>query len=212
MTTGINAPARVSVMTTTKMDGQAADLIYDVFNAYRALFKEITRRAQDRFKDRDWQGIRKDSAERLDLYRNVIDNVEQRIRDLLRKRIQDKKLWTGMKSVYSNLIVGNDDWEIAETFFNSVSRRIFTTVGVDPKIEFVNTDFDTPPNENNLNLFNTYKKRTSNIDLLQQMLSDYPPLADVQNIPSVVGRIAARIETNLREQQQASNACHDQNA
>ncbi len=200
MPTGINAPDRVSVMTATKMDGQAADLIYDAFNAYRALFKEITRRAQDRFKDRDWQGIRQDSAERLDLYREVIDNVEQCIRDLLKKHIQDKKLWSGMKSVYSNLIMGNDDWEIAETFFNSVSRRIFTTVGVDPKIEFVNTDFDTPPNENDLSLFNTYKMRTSNIDLIQQMLADYPLLADGQNIPSVVGRIADRIETNLQEQ------------
>ncbi len=105
MATGINAHDRVSVMTAAEMDGQAADLIYDAFNAYRALFKEITRRAQDRFKDRDWQGMRRDSAERLDLYRDVIENVEQRIRDLLKNGIQDKKLWTGMKSVYSNLIV-----------------------------------------------------------------------------------------------------------
>ena len=37
-------------------------------------------------------------------------------------------------------IAGNHDWELAETFFNSITRRILATVGVDCKIEFVNTD------------------------------------------------------------------------
>ncbi len=200
MTTAITAADRINTMTATKVEAQAANSIYDAFNAYRALFKEITRRAPERFKARDWQGMRKDSAERLDLYRDVIDNVEKRIRDLLKNSIQDKKLWAGMKSVYSDLIMGNDDWEIAETFFNSVSRRIFTTVGVDPKIEFVNTDFDTPPNETGSSPFNSYTARISNIDLIQQILSGFPLLAEVQNLPTVAGRIADRIETHLREQ------------
>jgi isocitrate dehydrogenase kinase/phosphatase len=108
-----------------------------------------------------------------------------------------------MKSIYSNLIVGNDDWEIAETFFNSVSRRIFTTVGVDTKIEFVNTDFDTPPNETDAILFVAYSGSTSNINLIQQILSDFPLLVDVQNLPSVAGQIADRIEAHLLKQESA---------
>src|SRR5204863_314281 len=36
-------------------------------------------------------------------------------------------------------------WEIAESFFNSLTRRIFATEGVDQSIEFVDTDFDEAP-------------------------------------------------------------------
>ena len=46
-------------------------------------------------------------------------------------RIDDRIVWVGIKAVYSGMIVERDDWEIAETFFNSVTRRVFTTVGVD---------------------------------------------------------------------------------
>lgn len=179
------------------MERQAADLIYDAFNAYHTLFKEITRRAPGRFKNRDWGGMRKDSAERLDLYTNVIDEVEDRIRSLLMDRIQDRKLWAEMKVVFSNLIVRNDDWEIAETFFNSVSRRIFTTVGVDTRIEFVNTDFNTPPNETDTTPFNVYRGSDSNINLIQKILSEFSLLTGAQNIQSVAGQIADRIEAHL---------------
>jgi isocitrate dehydrogenase kinase/phosphatase len=194
---GFSASEIVIMKTAKKRDGQAANLIYDAFNAYRALFKEITRRAQSRFRARDWQGMRKDSAERLSLYKKVVDHAEDRIRSLLEDAIQDKKLWSVMKSVYSNLIAGNDDWEIAESFFNSVSRRVFTTVGVDPKIEFVNTDYATPPNETDACLFDTFTRSSSNLDLIQRMLSACPLLDDAQSLSSVAGRILDRIEMHL---------------
>ena len=50
-----------------------------------------------------------------------------------------------MKAVYSSLIAHIDSWEIAESFFNSLTRRIFATEGVDQSIEFVDTDFDEAP-------------------------------------------------------------------
>ncbi len=50
-----------------------------------------------------------------------------------------------MKFAYSVIIAHRADIELAETFFNSVSRRIFTTVGVDPRIEFLLSDFDPLP-------------------------------------------------------------------
>jgi isocitrate dehydrogenase kinase/phosphatase len=49
-----------------------------------------------------------------------------------------------MKGAYSDLIRNSDDLELAETFFNSLTRRIFTTIGIDPRIEFLFSDFDAP--------------------------------------------------------------------
>src|SRR5262249_57579540 len=62
-------------------------------------------------------------------------------------RLEEKTVWVAIKAVYSSLIVLCDDWEIAESFFNSLTRRVFTTVGVNQQIEFVDSDFDVPPAE-----------------------------------------------------------------
>ena len=48
------------------------------------------------------------------------------------------------------------DRELAETFFNSITRRVFTTVGVDQRIEYVDSDFDEPPPGSRESIARTY--------------------------------------------------------
>ena len=62
------------------------------------------------------------------------------------ERFEERPIWRATKAVYSSLIAQSIRWEIAESFFNSLTRRVFATEGVDPAIEFVDTDFD-PPNK-----------------------------------------------------------------
>ena len=38
--------------------------------------------------------------------------------------------------MYAELISGRHDLDLSETFFNSVTRRVFTTIGVDADLEF----------------------------------------------------------------------------
>ena len=136
-------------MSKTSIDnhliGQGATAIYWAFGIYRSRFKEITRRAPLRFKERDWHGLQADALLRLDLYKGAVDRIEIDIRRLLADHLQEKMVWTLIKAAYSDMLIQNDDWELAETFFNSITRRVFDTVGVDVEIEFVNTDFSTPP-------------------------------------------------------------------
>ena len=137
--------------------GQGATTIYRAFSIYRSRFKDITRRAPLRFKNRDWHGVRADAIRRLDLYKNAVDRIEIDIRRLLANEVQEKRVWAVIKSAYSGMLIQNDDWELAETFFNSITRRIFATVGVDAEIEFVNTDFDTPPTPTTSKIYHTFK-------------------------------------------------------
>lgn len=115
------------------------------FADYERRFHEITRRARDRFLARDWAGSFNDAANRLRLYTEVLDDLAVRTRELLGDRLCDRTIWTAIKAVYSSLIVNSSGWEIAESFFNSLTRRVFATEGVDQAIEFVDTDFDLPP-------------------------------------------------------------------
>ena len=123
---------------------QGAAAIYAAFQVYEREFQAITRRAKVRFEQRDWHGLQQDALERLELYPRIIARGVAEIRELLDFSEKDKKLWATMKSAYAELIWRCRDIELAETFFNSVSRRIFTTIGVDPRIEFLFSDFDAP--------------------------------------------------------------------
>ena len=141
--------------------------------------------------------MRADAAIRLDLYTNVVDRIEKDIRRLLANRIQQEHVWRSIKAVYSDLLVTNDDWELAETFFNSVTRRIFATVGVNSEIEFVNTDFKTPPSQNISKIFRTFKNQESITDLVEMILSDYQHILPFQNLEGDTRQVAAKIKIHL---------------
>ncbi len=114
------------------------------YGVYQEQFQAITRRAKSRFEQLDWHGMNQDALERLELYGQVITDIAAEIRELLDGSVKDQKLWAVIKAIYSGLIAERTDIELAETFFNSVTRRIFTRVGVDPRIEFLFSDFDAP--------------------------------------------------------------------
>ena len=99
-----------STLTEKRLANLAANVIYEALNTYHARYKGITQRAKLRFKNRDWQNMQRDAAERLSLYREVVDHIESRIKYLLVDRSQNKRVWEQIKAAYSGMIAGNDDW------------------------------------------------------------------------------------------------------
>ena len=57
--------------------------------------------------------------------------------DTLGDHLRCRACWTAMKTAYAGLAAARADQELARTFFNSATRRVFATVGIDPEIEFV---------------------------------------------------------------------------
>jgi len=170
----------------------AAELIRRRFDAYHREFRAITRRAPARHERRDWRGVQADALERLDLYEHVVRRTVAETRETLGALVERKAVWAAMKRAYSAGIAARPDLELAQTFFNSVTRRIFATVGVDPGIEFVGLDFegarppDSPP------ISTAYPRRTTIEALITEILTARP-VAN-QAIHFNAGRIAAQIE------------------
>ncbi|MCA9604206.1 MAG: bifunctional isocitrate dehydrogenase kinase/phosphatase [Myxococcales bacterium] len=133
--------------TPSRLAAPVASAIMEAFTQHRDGFVRITGRARESFAAKDWARLRADNVARLKLYKASVDAAEMRIRVLLGERSQDRLIWVSAKAVYSALIAMREDWDVAETFFNGVTRRIFDTVGVDPLIEYVASDFDAPPVE-----------------------------------------------------------------
>jgi len=110
------------------------------YETYRHDFREITERAQARFETRDWKGGQRDAWERLTLYRSSVERVVAELSDLLGEHMREQGLWRAMKAIFSDFVAQLPDTELAGTFYNSVTRKVFTTIGIDPRLEFVNLD------------------------------------------------------------------------
>ncbi len=178
---------------------QAARSVSAAFTSYADQFRAITRRAQARFERCDWQGTQQDALERLSLYRTVLTPLIDHIRVVLGERLEDKEMWAEMRSHYSALISDRDDFDIAETFFNSVTRRIFDTVGVDPAIEFVDTDFVTPPTRTRRPVYRTYQRSDRTSVLIAEILSDFALTVGYEDLARDAKLVAERVEQRLLE-------------
>lgn len=132
-------------LTDSRLATLCAEATGSAFVDFEARFREITQRARERFLARDWHGSDHDAAERLRLYSRVLDGLTSNVRELMGTRLRERSIWTAIKAVYSSLISQSIRWKIGESFFNSLTRRVFITEGVDQAIEFVDTDFDSPP-------------------------------------------------------------------
>src|SRR4051812_7749788 len=184
-------------LTSSRLANLEANAIYTACAAFQCQFKAITGRARERFAQRDWHGMQADSAERLDIYRRVVGQTVAETCHALADRLHDALVWASIKAVSSGLIAECDDWEIAESFFNSITRRIFTTVGVDPQIEFVDTDFETPPTQSRQPVYRTYDRALDTAALITTILSDYQLGATYENLPRDAQLVAEKIDAKI---------------
>jgi isocitrate dehydrogenase kinase/phosphatase len=177
---------------------QTANIIRRAFDTYKTRFKDITLRAKVRFKNRDWHGMQADSAERLDLYKKVIDETVAEVRQLLGPRLEDTRVWATAKVNYAGLVAGLDLWELGETFFNSVTRRVFATVGVNPQIEFVDTCSRTQPFQVRQFPYHTYTNAESTTKLIETILADYEFEIDYEDINRDAQLVAKEVDNHLQ--------------
>lgn len=149
-----------------------AETILSGFKTFTEKFKEITRRAKNRFETRNTYGFYNDANERLDLYTKSVMQIVKQLKENLSEHAQEKEIWVGIKKNYTEMIARRGDLEIAETFFNSITRKIFTTTGVDPRIEYVASDFETFPPPSQKPIYYTYQV-TDLVSTIKEILGSY---------------------------------------
>lgn len=125
----------------------AADRIVLCFEAYHDAFRGTTRRVQERFAARDWHGVRRLTVERMHLQSDQVRRALQEVRALLGGAgvpFDARSTWAELKDAYSRAVLGRDDLELALTFFNSLTRKVFSHVGVDPAIDYQHEEIPLP--------------------------------------------------------------------
>lgn len=126
-------------MSDRDLIAESSQIIYDGFIRYNNYFHRMTRRARTRFEQRDWKGHQQDIVDRIDLYEKSVRRIVLKLRRTLDARITDEKLWQEIRNYFSDRLNEVPDNDFIKTFFNSTTRRIFGTEGVDANIEFISS-------------------------------------------------------------------------
>ena len=174
--------------TATAKEHAAA--IAEHFRSYNEEFGRITRRAALNFLAEDWQSAQSDAVARIELYDLRVTRCVGAMGDDLRERRTDVPLWSEIKRAYEMLVARRPDSDFYRTFFNSVSRELFSTVGVNPEVEFCATTIGRASGAVPLRV---YRIGGSLPAAVREILADLPFGAAIGDQDAAVHRISAEI-------------------
>jgi isocitrate dehydrogenase kinase/phosphatase len=181
----------------TEIARLAARRIAGAFVEYNAEFRAITRRAPLRFDARDWKGGQQDAVERIELYDRFVGRAIAELETLLGPQARDRGLWVEIHADFAERIAGLPDAEFTKTFFSSISRRLFATVGVAPEIEFVATDLDPLAHATSSVTTNTYINHGSLPLLLEDVLGDVRFRTPWKDLDHSIRHVTTEIRAHL---------------
>jgi isocitrate dehydrogenase kinase/phosphatase len=167
-----------------------ARIILNGFESYFAEFQNITLAARSRFENADWPGIRDASNERIDLYKNKVVSVLGNVELVAGSELRNKAFWRDARRVYAGLIRGHNNFEIAETFYNSVYNAVFDHGQIRNEYAFVFSSQGDIPLSDTSRVLRYYRVSGSLDDTLRELLEDYSfhlPYEDLERDVQRVG-------------------------
>ncbi|MDH4311627.1 MAG: bifunctional isocitrate dehydrogenase kinase/phosphatase [Gammaproteobacteria bacterium] len=192
----------LTVAQTSSRDTLVADcarLLVDAFADYNAEFRSVTQRAPQHFEERDWRASQKDAVERIELYDKYVTGSVELMRQRLGEDVHERAIWSSVKRRFDEIIDPLPDNEFIKTFFSSVTRKTFGTVGVDPAVEFIALDLDPLGNVRTHVETKVYANR-GDIELLaEELLADFSfrtPYRDFEHsVKMIAGEVKALVNS-----------------
>jgi len=167
-----------------------AALIAEHFRQYNEEFGRITRCAALNFLAEDWQGAQLDAVARIELYELRVARCVAAIASELQSKRTDVPLWIDIKRAYESVVARRPDSDFYRTFFNSVTRDLFGTVGVNPEVEFCATSVGRASGAVPIRV---YRVGGSLPTAVREILTDLPFGAAIGETDAAVHRISAEI-------------------
>jgi isocitrate dehydrogenase kinase/phosphatase len=184
------APVTCEETATPPAPLSHAGLIAEHFRQYNEEFGRITRRAARNFLAEDWHSAQRDAVERIELYEVRVARCVEAIAATLQGRRTDVVLWSAIKNAYGALVASRPDSDFYHTFFNSVARDLFGTVGVNPDVEFCSTRVGRASGSAAIRV---YRVGGTLPGAVQEILADLPFSSEIRNMDAAVHSISADI-------------------
>jgi isocitrate dehydrogenase kinase/phosphatase len=167
-----------------------AAAIAEHFRQYNEEFGRITRRAALNFLAEDWRTAQLDAVARIELYEQRVARCVANIAGQLQDRRTDVGLWIEIKRAYEMTVARRPDSDFYRTFFNSVTRDLFGTVGVNREVEFCATSVGRASGAVPIRV---YRVGGTLPAAVREILTDLPFGAAIDDAEAAVHRISAEI-------------------
>ncbi len=179
---------------------EALQILVTGFDDYCNAFATITQRAGKRFENRDWQGMRQDTLERLDLHAKVVLETVGLLKRHLADRCFERPLWVALKDQYVQQLRQRCDAELACTFFNSINLKLFNTLGFDPELHISDIPTPKPDPLQDPELFHLQRTRSIDHATLKEILSLYRFNTRWRDLDRDARLCAQRIDQRLKNE------------
>jgi len=175
-----------------------ADTVYAGYVEYIAAFQNLTHRAAANFTSRSWTSQDADAIKRLLVHTEIVQRTVAEVHPHLRTTPDRRGTWRTARTAYKRRITQRTDLELAETFFNSVTRRIFTTIGVDNDVELRWFGASTLPRGlGRSEMFGTWTRTGGSAAMVQSILESYDFGVSWVDLVGDARRAGARIDAFL---------------
>ena len=150
-----------------------AQTILNGFESYFADFQNITLAAKPRFENADWQAVHAASRQRIDLYKLKLSQVYEFVELIAGAQLHDFGFWKEARRHYARLIEGHHNFEVAETFFNSIFCSTFDHRQIRNEYAFVfSSQGDMPPLREQ-QIFRNYRAGHGLEQMVAELLDDF---------------------------------------
>jgi isocitrate dehydrogenase kinase/phosphatase len=126
-----------------KVARQIATVLIEGFDRHYLLFRSASARARERFEAGAWGELQHALQERIRFYDERVRECVERLSAEFDLAALDDATWRGAKLFYIGLLVEHSQPELAETFFNSVIKRIVQRSYYDNDLIFVRAAIST---------------------------------------------------------------------
>jgi len=148
-------------------------LILDGYISYIDQFNNLTGKAPELFRNRDWEGVQYNHRKRLRLYKDTVNATVVLCKDRLHDQVNDHDLWHEIKLEYSAQICDRKDVELAESFFNSTIRKTIKKFTIDDALMFVREGYNACEIHPRDNLFYNYPAEWGLQKIIRQIVDDF---------------------------------------
>jgi len=191
----MNLPLATNPTPTAR---RIAKTILNGFEAYFADFQNITLGAKARFEKADWQGVQLAHRERIEIYKRKVDQIRSLVREVTSKDVNDLEIWRQARTAYAQLIENHSNYEIAETFFNSIFCGLFEHENIHDRYMFVmpSRRWDDKPLKG-YSIYMCYQITRGLVDLVSRILHDFEFSVPWENKKRDIANIVHAIQQKI---------------
>ncbi|MFA3792182.1 bifunctional isocitrate dehydrogenase kinase/phosphatase [Aliiglaciecola sp. SL4] len=181
----------------------AYQILYGFEKNYR-WFCRITSGAKQRFEQAQWQATQLAVKERISIYEQSLADTISEVYALINPRQQSHAFWHQVKHLFALQLEQHPQYELAETFYNSVIGRLYKHNKIDDQIMFVLPSRCYIPGQDKQKVVNSFDTSGTVGSMMEAILAIYRFSIPYENKQSDIEQLDRALRARLNKAQLAS--------